>query len=475
MKKMIVILLIIALMISTFTSGIAASSLSSGLQTVWNSSGYQEWEIMDSLEFDEEAYISARNGQTNRLIHASKNDKGEWKIGWSNESALPQRASDPEMPGVEFVKLIDRSNSSYAGLKLKTAFSYRPQRNGCYEYVFQKHGNTWLLEAIVYIDTDGTLLDNYRITEDGVTYKGWLTNDRKTFIEGRVQRDLRYFSCSSFPTDLNALKNSLSNPPEIPVGTLSAEEIKFTGGKKYSVYSGPGENYMRSGNGKAAVSTNDWIQVFGKENSWIMIQYDITSDHMRIGWIQDDALPKKANVSVLQFNNTSAWTTKVVNVTDDPLYSQSSLISLPEGCLVTWLASMGDWAYIESTTGDYLRGFVPVNSLRINQEFDLRNVPMGDTALLEGTLSIDSSGRTVTVHFRPVSGGPLEGKQIGSFDLTDPIHQIVLASLTETDQAGFYSASFTISADTTMIQITALPEYGFMDSWGDEKSISVEW
>ena len=148
MKKMIVILLIIALMISTFTSGIAASSLSSGLQTAWNSSGYQEWEIMDSLEFDEEAYISARNGQTNRLIHASKNDKGEWKIGWSNESALPQHASDPEMPGVEFVKLIDRSNSSYAGLKLKTAFSYRPQRNGCYEYVFQKHGNTWRLEEI---------------------------------------------------------------------------------------------------------------------------------------------------------------------------------------------------------------------------------------------------------------------------------------------------------------------------------------
>ena len=365
MKKMIMILLIFALMISCFTSGIAASSLSSGLQTAWNSSGYQEWEIMDSLELDGEAYISARNGQTNRLIHASENDKGEWKIGWSNESALPQHAPDPEMPGAEFVKLIDRSNSSYAGLKLKTAFSYRPQRNGCYEYVFQKHGNTWLLEEILYIDTDGTLLDNYRITEDGVIYKGWLTNDRKTFIEGRVQRDLRYFSCSAFPTDLDVLRYSLSNPPEIPAGTLSAEEIKFSGGKKYSVFSGPGEHYLRGGNGKAAVSTNDWIQVFGKENGWIMIQYDITSDHMRIGWINESALPKNANVKNADFSKTIMHTAIQCNMTDDPLFSMNTILVVPADSETIWLATMGDWAYVEwNGSSQPVRGFLKANCLR---------------------------------------------------------------------------------------------------------------
>ena len=150
MKKMIVFTLIIALLISTINCGIAASLLSSDLQAAWNSSGYQEWEIMDNLELTGEAFISARKGQTNRMIHAVKNDNGEWKINWSTEAALPQ--------GEESVTLTNRSGTTYAGIKLGTAFSYRPYRSGCYEYLYQKHNNTWLLEEIIYIDTDGTLL-----------------------------------------------------------------------------------------------------------------------------------------------------------------------------------------------------------------------------------------------------------------------------------------------------------------------------
>ena len=311
---------------------------------------------MDNLELAGEAFISARKGQANRLIHAAKNDNGEWKINWSTESALPQ--------GEESITLTNRSGTTYAGIKLGTAFSYRPYRSGCYEYLYQKHNSTWLLEEIIYIDTDGTLLDTYRITDDGVTYKGWLTNDRKTFIEGRVQRDLRFFSCSGFPTDLNALKKSLSNPPEIPVGTLSAEEIKFTGGKKYSVYSGPGEDYMHSGNGKAAVSTNDWIQVFGKENSWIMIQYDITSDHMRIGWIPEKALPKKSNVDTIEFIYSDTTIISDANLTDDPLFSESVLCTIPAGNTVQYLASMGEWVYIEwNGASQPVRGFIKTNCL----------------------------------------------------------------------------------------------------------------
>ena len=356
MKKMIVFTLIIALLISTINCGIAASLLSSDLQAAWNSSGYQEWEIMDNLELTGEAFISARKGQTNRMIHAVKNDNGEWKINWSTEAALPQ--------GEESVTLTNRSGTTYAGIKLGTAFSYRPYRSGCYEYLYQKHNNTWLLEEIIYIDTDGTLLDTYRITDDGVTYKGWLTNDRKTFIEGRVQRDLRYFSCNAFPTDLKALKNSLSNPPRIPTGTLSAEEIKFSGGKKYPVFSGPGEHYLRSGNGKATVSTNDWIQVFGKENGWIMIQYDITSDHMRIGWIKETALPKKANVKNADFSPTVMHTAKQCSMTDDPLFSMNEVLVVPANSEVICLAAMGSWVYVE-WSGSYqpVRGFINDNCL----------------------------------------------------------------------------------------------------------------
>ena len=162
-------------------------------------------------------------------------------------------------------------------------------------------------------------------------------------------------------------------------------------------------------------------------------------------------------------------------MTDDPLYSQSALTTLPEGCCVTWLATIGNWAYIESSTGDYVRGFVPVSSLRINQQFDLQSIPMGDTPVLEGTLLLDPSSRTVNVHFRPISGGPLDGKPVDGFDVTDPMNRILFVSLSEKDQDGYYSASFTIPAETTAIQIMALPSYGAIDDWGGAKAITVEW
>ena len=70
-----------------------------------------------------------------------------------------------------------------------------------------------------------------------------------------------------------------------PLLSLNAQEIRFPGGNKYPVYSGPGKDYLRGARGKASVSTNDWIEVFGREDGWILIQYEIDSSQCRIGYI----------------------------------------------------------------------------------------------------------------------------------------------------------------------------------------------
>ena len=93
---------------------------------------------------------------------------------------------------------------------------------------------------------------------------------------------------------INDTKNKHTAVPSIPQGELIAEDVKFAKGEKYEVYSGPGKDYLHAADGKAAVSTNDWIQVFGKENGWILIQYEIDKDHMRFGWIPEKALPKSS-------------------------------------------------------------------------------------------------------------------------------------------------------------------------------------
>ena len=154
-------------------------------------------------------------------------------------------------------------------------------------------------------------------------------------------------SFKSLPKSYQEAKETFSDPPQIPGGSLSAEKIQFTSNKKYAVYSGPGEYYLRSGNGKASVSTNDWIQVFGRENGWIMIQYDITSDHMRIGWIREDALPKKTSVKELGLGDYKVYTTVQCAMTDDPLFSGTSVATIPAGTELIWLSTMGNWTYVE--------------------------------------------------------------------------------------------------------------------------------
>ena len=98
-----------------------------------------------------------------------------------------------------------------------------------------------------------------------------------------------------------------SNVPAIPEGTLSAEVITFTGNQTYAVYSAPIKKSIRGAKGRARVSTNGWIQVFGYEDDWILVQYDITDKHNRIGYIYKNALPRDVEVPELKLKKAAAY------------------------------------------------------------------------------------------------------------------------------------------------------------------------
>ena len=97
-----------------------------------------------------------------------------------------------------------------------------------------------------------------------------------------------------------------------------------------------------------------------------IIQYDINKDHMRIGWIKSSALPKKATVSRLTYAPLNAITSMNTNLTDDPLFSQSSVLALSQGTSLVVLAKMGQWAYVEVPGSSPVRGFVNESALVIN-------------------------------------------------------------------------------------------------------------
>lgn len=233
------------------------------------------------------------------------------------------------------------------------------QADTCLIAEVNKYGQ-WNIKAVLY----NSAWDEAFPFSDGITYYLEEGSKRDT-VYGSVETNLRYFSLDAFPRTVKEAKEKLSNPPAIPAGDLTAQKIKFTGGQKFEVYSGPGTEYERGGSGKAAVSTNDWIQVFGSENGWIMIQYDITSTHMRIGYIPQSALPKSASVSPLRFAFEDATVKTATYLTDDPLNSQDRIRSLSAGQQgVKWLGQMGSWVYVEVTgAGLPVRGFAPASAV----------------------------------------------------------------------------------------------------------------
>lgn len=214
---------------------------------------------------------------------------------------------------------------------------------------------------------DWTALYGEVDVSDGVLHFGnWLEGWDFGRAYGTVQRDLRYVNFDTLPKTLEEAKAELTAAPDVDSYVLIPQKVRFTGGQKYPVYTGPGERYARSGNGKGSVSTNDWIQVFGEYGGWIMIQYDISAEQYRIGWIEKKALPKGTEVEVLDVSEIEdPYQTEALydcELTDDPINSQKALAKIPKGTKMTELIyrAIDGWSYVVVTIdGKVMCGFVP--------------------------------------------------------------------------------------------------------------------
>lgn len=293
-------------------------------------------------------FAAVKNKTSNTLI-AFVRKNNAWKYDWYNAQALPQ---------VEEPILLGCLGNDFQSFYIEN----EEIEEACCVWT-QRSNGTWhlnhmsLFHPLMFYDTS---------TENALHLynTGWVDGEETdVWVYGSYQTELRYFTYTAFPKTVEEAQKELSNQPEIPIFTLSKKRVHFPSGKKYEVYQGPGEEYGRAGNGKAVVSTNDLIQVFGVENDWILIQYEIASNHMRIGWITASALPRKSSVSELTFTPVMAKTLDNVDLTDDPICSQVPIKSIPKNTTVNWLATMDKWAYIEYNDSQVVRGFVPTSML----------------------------------------------------------------------------------------------------------------
>ena len=338
-------------------------ALPAEIQTYFAGDAFKGAEIKGTAHYagsgsDGQWFVLVRSAKGTNTLYAFRLSGGVWKHGFHTSAAVPQGKNTVEIDTVD--SMDTWSNDKHYGGPLLIIVQYDEFGENIVLFTaYQRNGSgQWNLVHI----WSHTGFENMDIGKDRITYYKELGSGQVAgTVKGTIQRDLRYVSLSAVPKTLKKARSSLTSAPDLPAGSeLQAQEIQFTGGKKYAVHSAPDKQSIRGGNGKASVSTNGWIQVFGRENGWILIQYSIDSSHYRFGYIDAASLPKKANVPELNFTRTPVLTAYSVSVTDDPLYSQSPLMVLPEGAEVTWLATMGSWAYIE---GSGCRGFMPVSAI----------------------------------------------------------------------------------------------------------------
>lgn len=340
----------------------------------WSSYEITGWANPDGQA---DGFVALHKKGDNELLCFRLKD-GAWQYAWHNDGALP----DNDEPFI----LQDATGSGNAMTgetnKEPTLWAYYVLNDELCDYgcFYEKQNGSWLLTGYTFYEPSEFYADVY-----ASRLEIRLSDVQKypETVEGVIERSLRYIDAETLPRTIKEAEKKLSNPPEIPQGELEAERIKFTGGKKYKVYDGPGEHFGQAGSGKAVVSTNDWIQVFGRQGEWIMIQYDISSEKMRIGWIQASALPKNAQVAELDFTQQRAWVTVGgASVTDDPLFSQVSIALLSEGTAVSLLSTMGDWSYIQVYSADPMYGFIKSSMLR-TESLQERIQRQGSNALTE--------------------------------------------------------------------------------------------
>ncbi len=313
-------------------------------------------------------FVLIRTKSGENVLYQFRQKNGAWTEQFHTGDAVPQTKH-----GVRIDLAGSGGEEGFAGFTFSKPHLYIGQENDEGEYweltvIFELQNSRWMLHRI----WSYTGYDNMLIKDDRIVY---YTDIESATVAGTamgtLQRDLRYASLPAVPKTLSEARAKLTAAPELPESSqLTVWPVSFTGKQKYDVYSAPDKNALRGGNSKAKVSTNGWIQVFGTEGGWVLIQYSIDAQHYRFGYISDRSLPKNADVPELGFIRTDAFAASDLSVTDDPLYSRTELFTVAEGSHVYLLATLGDWAYIERIGDQPARGFVPAAALRVNADED---------------------------------------------------------------------------------------------------------
>lgn len=77
-----------------------------------------------------------------------------------------------------------------------------------------------------------------------------------------------------------------------------------------------------------------------------------------------------ASINVFLWRDTKVHIAQSTTLTVDPLNIKTALLTLQKGTKVILFGTMGNWAYVETTSGTWTRGFVPQSAPNYEQVYD---------------------------------------------------------------------------------------------------------
>ena len=144
------------------------------------------------------------------------------------------------------------------------------------------------------------------------------------------------------------------------------QTVRFS--RSYPVYSGPGTSYYRANNGKATMGGGA-CRLYGVENGWALIGYELSDGGFRIGYVEADGIPQEGlRIPYLDLKYTAMTLVSNASLTDDIVMNKPTIRNLYAGDRVAFLGlcyGLGRvWAYVETTgSSSTMRGFIPASAL----------------------------------------------------------------------------------------------------------------
>ena len=316
---------------------------------------------IESYSSSEQLFAAiARDQNHERVLYAFQQINGKWECFAKTKKAIPKT----ELKA--FVSVSDTYQDSNAeGIQNTPNISiwFMEPDEDHYELCMD-----FLLDGDRYILRDVIPHHGSIRYENGAVfiYEDDCFASQRGYVQYPASADLTAFVCDDFLSCVNKWDDKYDElTKDVYFDDSHPLLYYWPTNKTIPVYSAPTKTAFVEANGKAKVSTNDWILIYGSEDKYYFIQYAINESAMRFGYIPRQSLNYSTPLEMM-WSNQKATVKSKTNLINDPLGSKTKIKSIAAGTEVEVLSFLNGWAYVEYRSASIVRGFL--DSKLLNKE-----------------------------------------------------------------------------------------------------------